>query len=69
MTGCQKTADQVDNYITGASSGTSAFYGVGGGYSTNSNGSSFEGGFGTPGASFQAVENMTPMLQTGISWK
>jgi RHS repeat-associated protein len=68
MTGCPKTGDQVDNFLTGASTGASAFFGVGGAYAANSAGSAFEAGFGTPGGSFQAVEVLTPVMQTGISW-
>ncbi len=68
MTGCPKTGEEVDNFIAGASSGVSAFYGIGGGYSMNSAGSATEGGFGTPGASLQAVEYMTPVMQTRFSW-
>lgn len=68
MIGCPKTGEEVDNFITGASSGVSAFYGIGGGYSMNSAGSATEGGFGSPGASLQAVEYMTPVLRTRLSW-
>lgn len=68
MTGCPKTGDQVDNFLTGASTGFSAFYGVGGAYSMNAAGSAVEAGLGTPGASFQAVENLTPLTPTGLSW-
>lgn len=67
MSGCPKTGSEVDNYLTGVSTGVSAFYGVGGGYSYNAAGSAVEGGLGTPGYSFQ-LENAVPVAHGGPSW-
>ncbi|TCV94944.1 RHS repeat-associated protein [Luteibacter rhizovicinus] len=68
LSGCDHSAAAVDDFVNGASTGASGFYGLGGGISYNSSGSSLETGFGTPGGSYQAVENNVPVLSTGLSW-
>lgn len=68
MIGCPKTGDQVDKWATGISTGATAFYMVGGGYSMNAAGTAMEGGIGTPGFSVQAFEDMTPVWHSGLGW-
>lgn len=68
MSGCPKTGEEVGNFVAGASSGRSAFYGIGGDYVIISAGSATEGGFGTPGAALQAVEYMSSVMRTRLSW-
>jgi RHS repeat-associated protein len=68
LSGCDHSADTVDNYVDGAATGAAAFYGAGGGMSYNSSGSALETGFGTPGASYQIFENNVPVVDTGLSW-
>jgi len=72
MVGCQSSKfknreDWVSNFASGWSTGASAFYVVGGGYSTNSSGTAFEGGIGSPGYGVQA-EYMHKIGNIGMSW-
>jgi RHS repeat-associated protein len=68
MLGCPKTGGQVDNFLTGATTGGSAYYGLGGGYGKNAAGSAVEVGVGTPGVALQPLEYMIPILNTGAGW-
>jgi RHS repeat-associated protein len=68
LSGCDHRKEAVDNYVEGASTGASAYYGPGGGMSYNSSGSALETGFGTPGAAYQGYENNVPIGDTGLAW-
>jgi RHS repeat-associated protein len=68
MQGCPKTGDEVDNFVTGATTGGSAYYVLGGGYGKNAAGSAVEVGVGTPGVALQPFEYMIPIWNTGLRW-
>ena len=68
LNGCDHQPGTIDNYVQGSATGASAYYWLGGGATYNSSGSSFETGFGTPGASYQIYEYNTPVVNTWISW-
>lgn len=68
MLGCPKKGKEVDNYVTGATTGGSGYYGLGGGYGKNAAGSAVELGAGTPGVAMQPFEYMIPVGNIGLSW-
>jgi RHS repeat-associated protein len=69
LIGCHaNTAGDVDSFVQGASTGASGFYGAGGGISYNSTNTAIETGLGTPGAAYNAVEVMTPVMTGGPTW-
>lgn len=69
LNGCDHTGQTVDNYLTGLSSGVSAYYWYGGSTSWNASGSAVELGFGSPGFSGQAFERAYPTtILRGHSW-
>ena len=69
MNGCiRQKGKKIDDYVAGASTGVSAYYGVGGAVAANSSGSSTEFGIGTPGVAFQPVEYMHPLIGNLPRW-
>lgn len=70
LNGCDHTGQAVDNYLTGLSSGVSAYYfGYGASTSWNASGSAVELGLGSPGFSGQAFERAYPITTfRGHSW-
>ena len=68
LSGSDHRKETVDNYVEGASTGASGYYGPGGGMSYNGSGSALETGFGTPGAAYQGYENNVPIGDTGLAW-
>ncbi|MGN6086112.1 hypothetical protein [Trinickia sp.] len=67
------TPQDVDDFVSGASAGVSAFFGpglvgIGGAYSFNSSGSAIEAGFGTPGFAFQPVDYMARVFKNLPGW-
>ncbi|MDF4005133.1 hypothetical protein P3W33_17160 [Luteibacter sp. PPL552] len=62
------SAQSVDNFVQGASTGGSAFFFGGGGVSYNSANTAVESGVGTPGVTFNAVEGMNRVFTGGPGW-
>ena len=73
LCGKKHKPQDVDDFVDGASTGLSAFFGpgpvgIGGAYSFNSSGSAIETGFGTPGFSFQPVDYMNQVATHLPRW-
>jgi YD repeat-containing protein len=66
--GCKQDEDSIDNFVSGESTGASAFYGIGAGVVLNGTGTAVETGFGTPGASFQVFDVNRKIADTIFSW-
>lgn len=64
----RQSGKKIDDYVAGASTGVSAYYGVGGAVAANSIGSSMEFGIGTPGVAFQPVKYMHPIVGNLSGW-
>jgi len=67
MKGCP-TGAEVDNYVQGAVTGGSAYFGLGGGFGKNAAGSAVELGFGIGGGALQPYEYMVPVGSIGGGW-
>ncbi|MFC0153225.1 hypothetical protein ACFFJ4_06135, partial [Xanthomonas dyei] len=58
---CEKSGAEVDNFVTGATTGAGAYYGPGGALVYNTAGAALELGLGTPGVSLQPYEYIFPI--------